>query len=50
MTNQERNIMCLKIDSALKLLEKVDLYKNSNNRKLDAAISLLYDVKKYCKI
>lgn len=50
MLEQERNLMCLKINSALKLLEKVDLDKSTNNRRLDAAISLLYDIKKYCNL
>lgn len=50
MTDHERNLMCLKINGALKLLEKVDLNKSTNNRKLDAAISLLYDIKKYCNL
>jgi len=50
MSEQEKNLMCLKINGALKLLEKVDLNESNNNRKLDAAISLLYDIKKYCNL
>ena len=50
MSEQEKNLMCLKINGALKLLEKVDLDKSTNNRKLDAAMSLLYDIKKYCNL
>lgn len=50
MKDHERNLVCLKINSALKLLEDVDIDKSTNNRKLDGAISLLYDIKKYCKL
>jgi len=50
MEEHVKNLVCLKVNHAIDMLNEIDIHPGTDSRKLDTAIILLNEVKKYCKL